>query len=176
MPPILVSCTKCGKTRYYYYSQLLKKSYKVCFKCRRGTYIKHGENRVNSPLYKTWGNIRWRCKDPDKWSLYGGRGISMCKEWGNYLTFKQWSLENGYNRGLQIDRIDNTLGYFPENCRWVTAKEQNHNRRNVKLSVKKAEEIRTFYRSGEYSQKKLGKIFGVCSSMISCVTRGKNWK
>ena len=55
----------------------------------------------------------------------------MCDEWYNsFLAFHKWAMENDYQEGLQIDRIDNDKGYSPSNCRFATRKEQNRNRSN----------------------------------------------
>lgn len=63
---------------------------------------------------------------------YGGRGISVCKEWAEcFLNFYTWAIENGYSKGLSIDRIDVNGNYCPENCRWATQKEQNLNKRDT---------------------------------------------
>ena len=65
---------------------------------------------------------------------YGGRGISVCEEWKNdYITFRNWALENGYKEELQIDRINNNGNYEPNNCRWVTSKINGNNKRNNRL-------------------------------------------
>jgi len=61
---------------------------------------------------------------------YGGRGIKICDEWDSYEAFRDWSLANGYEEGLSIDRIDNDGNYEPSNCRWVDAKTQGNNRRS----------------------------------------------
>lgn len=55
----------------------------------------------------------------------------MCDEWvHNYIAFQRWAFANGYNDELTIDRIDNSKGYSPDNCKWATPKEQCYNRSN----------------------------------------------
>jgi hypothetical protein len=67
---------------------------------------------------------------------YGGRGVKVCKEWqDDYSVFKKWSLESGYDERMKygdctLDRIDQNGDYCPDNCRWVSLKVQNNNRRN----------------------------------------------
>jgi hypothetical protein len=75
-------------------------------------------------------NILDRCFNPanKRWNRYGGRGISVCDEWvANGRVFYKWCLENGYEPGLQIDRINVHGNYEPNNCRFVTAKVQQRN-------------------------------------------------
>ena len=62
---------------------------------------------------------------------YGGAGIEVCDEWKNDKTkFFEWAFSHGYTENLTLDRIDGSKGYSPDNCRWVTYKKQNNNRRN----------------------------------------------
>jgi hypothetical protein len=74
-------------------------------------------------IWSTYHNIKQRCnnvKHP-RYNDYGGRGITMCEEWLNDITsFINWAIENGYNKDLTIDRIDNDKGYSPDNCRCVS--------------------------------------------------------
>lgn len=83
-------------------------------------------------LYRIWVNMRQRTKNPNnhEYGDYGGRGIKLCKDWEKFENFCKWAKENGYAENLTIDRKDNEKGYSPDNCRWVTAKANNRNKRN----------------------------------------------
>ena len=85
----------------------------------------------NTKLYRIWDNMKSRCNNPKHKSYgeYGGRGIRVCDEWNSFVEFMAWALQNGYQEELTIDRVDNDLGYCPENCKWSTQLEQARNRR-----------------------------------------------
>lgn len=92
---------------------------------------KHGHS--TSRLYITWENIKDRCSNPQnkRHASYYDRHITICEEWkNNFEAFYIWAIKNGYSENLTIDRIDNNKGYTPDNCRWVSQKIQQRNRRN----------------------------------------------
>ena len=93
-------------------------------------FVTHGDS--NAHLYYVWRGMRNRCtsKASRIYKYYGARGISVCEEWNKYDNFKKWALSNGYKQGLSIDRVDVNGNYEPSNCRWITQREQNLNRRN----------------------------------------------
>jgi len=87
-------------------------------------------------LYVCWQNMRARCNNPKNigWKHYGAKGIAVCKEWDRFIVFKRWAEDAGYMDNLSIERIDNSLGYSPENCTWADAKQQARNRSIVRVS------------------------------------------
>jgi hypothetical protein len=111
-------------------------------------YEYHGD--TGTRLFRIYHKMRSRCLSDtnDRYSDYGGRGITICDEWLNsYLSFKDWALTNGYTDNLTIDRIDNNGNYEPSNCRWTTVTIQNQNQR--KLCKNNTTGFRGVTRSGE---------------------------
>ena len=129
---------ECGSEKSYVPLKLIKGTTKTCGcgkaeRCKEysRTYrTKHGGRHTR--LYHIWRGMKERCltithKDYANW---GGRGIKICEEWlDDFNAFREWSLANGYEESLTIDRKNNDGNYEPSNCRWVTIQEQARNRR-----------------------------------------------
>lgn len=89
-------------------------------------------SHYKEPLYQRWLYMKSRCNciNNTAYSNYGGRGISVIKEWDeDYFTFRSWALKNGYSDELTLDRIDVNGNYEPQNCRWISIKDQQNNTR-----------------------------------------------
>ena len=96
-------------------------------------------------LFRVWLGMTERCRNVNhnRYANYGGRGITVCAEWRNFAKFRDWALANGYDASAKhgdctIDRIDNDVGYCPENCKWTDAKTQSNNRRKTTNIKRKA--------------------------------------
>ena len=108
----------------------------------------------NKRLRKIWESMHERCeyeKHP-QFHHYGGRGISVCEEWSEYIPFAKWAFRSGYEETLSIDRIDSNGMYEPNNCRWVTMKEQANNKRTNRIVI---------YQEQEYTLSELAEKIGM---------------
>ena len=100
---------------------------------------KFPEYMTSSRLYTIWNGIKSRCyaQKSTSYKRYGANGITMCDEWKNdFVSFYNWSIENGYADNLTLDRINGAGNYEPSNCRWVSYTEQaNNTKANVFLTL-----------------------------------------
>ena len=96
--------------------------------------------RAAHPLKTVWVGMMMRCglhkgASTETLAWYAGRGITVCQEWRHFKPFEEWALANGWEKGLQIDRIDNDGNYSPDNCRFLTPSQNNRNRRDTILAA-----------------------------------------
>lgn len=124
----------CGSVASFVVSDIVRGHTKSCGCLKREMakqrMTRHGKS--NTRLYRIWVGMKKRIYNPNEayYSDYGGRGLKMCQEWTNdFESFYLWAISNGYADNLSIDRKDNDIGYFPDNCKWSTPKEQANNRR-----------------------------------------------
>lgn len=120
----------CGKTRSLQTAQLTSGKVTSCG-CQNPRSKKHSIIKDYRRLYSVYSSMIARCHNPKSisYKYYGGKGITVCDEWKNsFENFSKWSELNGYNDTLSIDRIDNSKGYCPSNCRWIPLSEQSNNK------------------------------------------------
>ena len=158
---------ECGNIVYKDATSLKMKCYHACLHCtsiHRAT--KHDMSKSN--LYHIYNNMKQRCfnKNRPDYKWYGKEGKIICDEWlgrKGFLNFKKWAIENGYKKGLTLDRIDFNGNYEPSNCRWVDIiVQKNNTRRNHFITYKgethtMAEWARIYGVSYEYLRGKVRK-------------------
>ncbi len=131
----------CGKDKKISQPSL-KRGTRSC-SCMMGEWIrrarhKHGGTPRSGrmPEYRIWGTMLDRCFNPksQRYSYYGGRGITVCGRWRGDSGFANFLADMGRKPapGYSVDRINNDGPYSPDNCRWATQKEQMANTRRSK--------------------------------------------
>ena len=128
---VTLKCSICKVVRFARAD--VKRKTDLCPKCSlRKVRMEQGDilhGLSEHPVYRRWKALKRRCVDPAKRRSYLDKGITVCDEWTeSFLRFFEWSLRNGFSPELELDRIDNDGNYCPENCRWVTHKENMQNR------------------------------------------------
>lgn len=91
---------------------------------------------IHERLYKIWVGMKSRCENEKSksYKYYGEKGVKVCDEWQDYLSFRKWAIDNGYDKNAPwgvctIDRINPFGNYEPSNCRWADIQTQANNKR-----------------------------------------------
>ncbi len=132
---------ECGNITFIYPYQFDKGLVKSCgcarkghSECHKGNTSRRTHGLSKHPLYKVWNDMVRRCYNPKEpaYRYYGAQGITVCDEWRmSPEKFIEWcSKTKPTEKNLTLDRINGTKGYCPDNCRWITQKEQTHNLKN----------------------------------------------
>ena len=124
----LYECQYCGKG-FECVSQSINSGNTKSCGCLNGE--KHGLS--NNKFYRIWSDMLRRCNNYKTagYENYGGRGITVYKDWLDVRNFIAWA-ESTYIEGYTLDRIDNNGSYEPSNCRWADKTTQNINQRMKK--------------------------------------------
>lgn len=119
----------CGKETVVDVTSLLKGHTKSCGCYKRDAVSLTGHNRTThgmcgTRIYREWATMIQRCRNDVHYTK-----ISVCDEWLDFEPFYEWAMANGYKDSLEIDRINNSGNYEPDNCRWTTRSQQMRNTR-----------------------------------------------
>lgn len=124
---------KCGQMFTAVGSEFTRGNVRSCG-CLRKERAHRTHGMSKHPAYAVWRSMMDRCRLPthQAWKNYGGRGITVCPRWSEFQNFWE-DMGPTYRKGLTLDRRDNEQGYTPENCHWVTFKENSRNRRSSRF-------------------------------------------
>lgn len=171
----MIKCRTCKKPRWRFRSLARQAGFR-CWPCYVES-TQHLHSRKSERLYSIWCSMKTRCYNPHckSYRYYGGRGITICETWRcGYPAFKRWALRHGYANHLTLDRKQNSLGYFPLNCRWVTRKRQSRGRNNV-TPPQVVLRIKKLLRAGN-TQSRIRRLTGVSKYVVSKIHRRKTFQ
>lgn len=138
-PPTWICRCDCGATTSVTTAHLVEQRTQSCGYLKRERQVTHGRSKTR--VYRIWNGMRERCENPHnkRWADYGGRGITVCERWRTFANFYADMGEPPLD--ASIERIDNNGSYEPGNCRWAGRKEQQRNRRGLRLVTYQGETL-----------------------------------
>ncbi len=157
---------ECGVIKSIGYRTLIYGNTKSCGCLNKEglSNLRHGYAKSNkiSSEYNSWYGMIQRCNNikHSSYHNYGGKGITVCKEW---LKFENFIKDMGDKPGkdYSIDRIENNLGYYKENCKWSNRKEQNNNQKSNKkvINIITGEEYSSISKASENIKMERGTLY-----------------
>ena len=168
-----ICCCACGNTRVVFTGNLTRGTSTSCGCIRKEDVIGVCADGLRShPLYGVWKTMIYRCTKPKRkeYKNYGGRGITVSKEWLIFENFI-FDMQPTYKEGYQLDRNDNDGNYEKSNCSWKLPIDNKRNTRATKLNMDKAR----FIRSSSLGNKELATMFNCSVDSILDVKQYKTW-
>lgn len=178
----LYLCPSC-QTTHTYRTDAIKSHYrlfsypKLCSKCANmvaGSKRKvHGD--IETRLYSIWKNMRQRISNPNLPKAHIYYGLPLEPKWETFTGFKAWAEVNGYADNLTIDRIDPSIGYLADNCRWITLSENSAracnraaNKSNTKVTAEQVIEILALVDQG-LTHQNIANMFGIARTTVGYI-------
>jgi hypothetical protein len=160
----------CGYVQKTNMGNFKRKPSKVCTRCSIDSVAKQKEKYLikDRGLYQIWKGMNWRCDPIKGHEAYIRKGITVCQRWAenNPEGFNNFIIDMHPRDGNKtIERIDNTKGYSPDNCKWACMKEQQNNRENNHVIE---------YMSEKFTVQQLADKIGIKSNTLLCRLR-RGW-
>lgn len=168
----------CGTTKAVHGAKLRRGATVSCGCYSRDRVTTHGASRTGKKTgtYRSWEKMKARCLCPtdNRYEYYGGRGITICQSWVE--SFESFLADMGERPpGTSLDRIDNSKGYEPANCRWATREQQMRNTRATKLCESDAAKIRELHAAG-VPKIEIARRMAVSRRLVQFIIAGSSWK
>lgn len=167
---VLCICPKCGSEWLVRHRDIVSGKSKTCG-CANKKYIDRNKHKFGNEIFNRWTGIKQRVSHCPE---YVKKGIDLCAEWYDFKSFYDWAII-GFDPLLEIDRMNNKLGYCPENCRWVTRLENLRNRDKQTINEEQAFNIKIDCLNG-IDKKTISKKYNCSWAIVHSIYINKAWK